>query len=269
MPAFAAHQSEIEEVRRWRSTLVEPDVQPGCVAGVGFGNDVQVAIAIQIANSRFMIVNAGREQGLRESPPAVSIKDPHARAGLPLELASIGPLGHLGPENIEMSILVDVCKFKAMAMIHVFTKQVMFHPVLSPLEPFETSDTVTHDKHHFRPGPLNNLAGRRPRGQRFLVNQVRLKLHTALMLEPVPATDQVDRSVAVNVSPGQPLTRSDAGNRHSRPAQSLPGISRWTCQIKDARPLHPECETVDPVAGEVAEDLVIGLAAHRRRLISR
>ena len=55
---------------------------------------------------------------------------------------------------------------------------------------------------------LDDLAGRRP-SERFLVDEHRLELRPALVLEPVAAADQVDLAIAVDVGLGQPLGRPD------------------------------------------------------------
>jgi hypothetical protein len=77
------------------AALIQPNIQPGRVAGVRLDNDIQVAVAVQIADSRFVVVDSTSEQCPDEVPPAVAINDPHASAGLVWVLGSIGPLGQI------------------------------------------------------------------------------------------------------------------------------------------------------------------------------
>ena len=46
----------------WPGALIEPDVQPWRVVGVRLDNDIEVTVAVEIADSRFMAVGTARER---------------------------------------------------------------------------------------------------------------------------------------------------------------------------------------------------------------
>src|ERR1700679_2648491 len=133
-----------------------------------------------------------------------------------------------------MSILVDICEFKAVAMHHIFAQQVMADPVtVLPLEPFEASYSIPDDEGNLGRASLDNLAGHRPRGQRVFVDENTLKFGSASMFKPITSADQVDLAVAVKVGLGKPFAGSQPGDRDDRPGITFLGIARWTRHVQD------------------------------------
>ena len=119
----------------------------------------------------------------------------------------LGPFGHLGGEDVEIAIAVDVGDLQGVAVDHVAAQQVMADPVECLLRialaliPLERPDAVARcddDLRGFRAfdEPIRGDAAADG------ADADRLELIVAEVFEPVVAGQQIDLAVAVDVARG-------------------------------------------------------------------
>ncbi len=93
-------------LRRRLVRLVDPDVQPRRVPDERLAEDVQVAVAVQVAQTGFVVAGAGVHGMKREVTRAVAQQQHRARRGVGRIAAHKFP--HLAQEDVEVAVAVDV-----------------------------------------------------------------------------------------------------------------------------------------------------------------
>src|SRR3989442_12950204 len=83
----------------WSRAIIQPDVHPRRFPIGRLVEDVQVLIAIEVGQPRFVKAVAGGEHGFSEIPLAVAVENECLRLGIVRLGLLLGPLGHLRSEN--------------------------------------------------------------------------------------------------------------------------------------------------------------------------
>ena len=108
--------------------LVEPHVHPGCVPVIGLAQDIELPIAIEIPNLRFVETHARLENRLAKVALPVSEEDEGLGPGVVGFLLPLTPLGHFRDEDVEMAIAVDVGHLERVRMDHRPSDQIVSLP---------------------------------------------------------------------------------------------------------------------------------------------
>ena len=96
-------------------SLVDPDIQSGRI-GEWLAQDVEVTVTVEIADLRFMVVHADCNLLQHEMTLAVAVEDAQRRIVVPEQI-------HLGVEDIEVPVPVEIDDVQAVSMIGVEWKQ--------------------------------------------------------------------------------------------------------------------------------------------------
>ena len=136
---------------------VQEHVDPRRALVVGLGQDVEIAVAVQVGQPQLVIGEPLRDDLLAKMPAAVAVEDPGGGLGTPAGIA------HLGREDVEVAVLIDVAERQAVAVHDVGAEQIVADPgVAVPLIPSERPGVVAGPEHDLRAGRPARAGPRRP-----------------------------------------------------------------------------------------------------------
>src|SRR5579859_304276 len=113
------------------SGILQPHVDARGLPIVRFVQDIHFTVAVQVSDSGFMKSYPGGEDALTETTFAISKENPRGGLRVVRHFAILGPFGHLGGEDIQMPIAVDIGNLQAMSMNQITVDQLVSHPVLA------------------------------------------------------------------------------------------------------------------------------------------
>ena len=97
---------------------IEPDVDARRFPVVGFVQDIEIAVTVQVRDSGLVKTDAPGKHRRPEPALAVALEDPCCGVGMIRCGVPLLPLGHLRGEDVEFSVGVDVGKLKAVPVDH-------------------------------------------------------------------------------------------------------------------------------------------------------
>ena len=201
---------------------------------------------------------------------AIAKEDPGLGIGIVGLRLVFRPFRHLGAEDVEVAVAIDIGHVEAMAMNDVAASQVVAHPsagilrISVALEPLERPNPVARRDHDLR-----DLAGLEFSGgdaAAHLGHFDGLELRTTEVLEPIIPREQIDLAVAVDVEGGHAFGisgRAFAGfageNFRGRPGLGVSGVGRDVGEEDGLGALVPKRQLGFACPLEVPENLVVVL----------
>ncbi len=246
-----------------RIAVIDKHVDARGVVVVGFVEDVEVAVAIEVGQSAFMDADSARHDGLGEVALAVAVEDPRGRMRVVGAGRAVNPLPHLAAVDVEVAVAVHVGDLEGVAVNHVVVEQVAWYPfVVAVLIPAQTADAVADHEHHLGPAAGNELPGRGAREGHGGVDDVFAEGVARDMFEPAPAADDVDLAVAIHVEGGDPFhfARGPGVDFVRRPRLFLFRVGGDGREEQLAGALVPEDKLGAAIAGEIGDGLVVVFA---------
>src|ERR1051326_5801292 len=98
---------------------LQPDIHAWSFPVIWLVENVGPTVAVQVRDPGFVKAEARRENGLLEFAFSVAVENPGRGVWIVGRFGVLGPLGHLGGENVEVAVAVDVSDLEAVPMNHV------------------------------------------------------------------------------------------------------------------------------------------------------
>src|SRR5208337_5247447 len=116
---FSSRSSELTRKPAPSSpALVDPDIDARRLPVVGLVQDVEIAVAVKVGDPGFVKIDSLGEYAGPKVSLAIAVKNPGRGVGVVGLCLLFPPLGHLGGEDVKISIPVDVSKLKAVPVDH-------------------------------------------------------------------------------------------------------------------------------------------------------
>ncbi len=249
---------------------LQPYIHARCFPVVRFVENIKQAITVEVREPGFVKPDTTGKERLPEMAVAIPVEDPGFRIGIVWIKPALSPFGHLGSEDVEIAIAVDVGNLEAVAVDYVPAHQVMAYPRLGMLRftfafvPFQRRDLipgVDHDLRILR--AFDESAGCNAAAD---VGDLDGPKMAALVLKPVVASQQVNPTVYIDVDRGQSLgvfprtlARASRIDFFQGPLLRLSWVRGNVGDEQLFRALVPEHELGPAGPFEVSEDLVMVL----------
>ena len=127
---------------------LQPYIHARCFPVVRFVENIKQAITVEVREPGFVKPDTTGKGRLPEMAVAIPVEDPGFRLGIVWIKPALSPFGHLGSEDVEIAIAVDVGNLEAVTVDYVPAHQVMAYPRLGMLRftfafvPFQRRDLI-------------------------------------------------------------------------------------------------------------------------------
>jgi len=116
---FSSRSSELTRKPAPSSpALVDPDIDARRLPVVGLVQDVEIAVAVKVGDPGIVKIDSLGEYAGPKVSLAIAVKNLGRGVGVVGLCLLFPPLGHLGGEDVKISIPVDVSKLKAVPVDH-------------------------------------------------------------------------------------------------------------------------------------------------------
>jgi len=159
---------------------------------VGLQQDIQITVAIQVAELALMDALALRGNSFFEISFAIAVPDVYS--GI---VAGTG-IAHLTDEDVQVAVAVDVPDFTGVS-VDDLAQYVHFPYVAGPFIPPCLPIHIAGRKDHLRAPALDQLAGGTLCKRHLGINYVFLELAATGMFEPAPSANEIDFTIQIDI----------------------------------------------------------------------